>query len=171
MRQAETKVLTQELTHTKASRQATDQRVMTLVISTNALLRTGVQHILAGTRFALINQPVDPFTSLPLGPEDVPVLILIDGQTARSPDKVVGFVKAKHPHARAVVLAEQFHFDFLMQARQAGVDGFCLTRADPKVLITSLELVMLGSRCFRLLWSCRSSGRYGIHRRTGRRSL
>jgi two-component system nitrate/nitrite response regulator NarL len=135
----------EELTKISGSVRPGDQRVITILISTSALLRLGVQHILSQTRFAVLDRAVDPGANLPLLREAAPVLVLIDvGQDAGSVKEVVRSVKAQRPQARAVLLAHEFDLHCLIQARRDGVDGFCLTSAAPTVLIRSLELVMLG---------------------------
>jgi two-component system nitrate/nitrite response regulator NarL len=53
-------------------------------------------------------------------------------------------VKERHPAARIVVLSNDFDLGFVRQGLEAGANGFCLTDKSREVLITSLELVMLG---------------------------
>jgi two-component system nitrate/nitrite response regulator NarL len=57
---------------------------------------------------------------------------------------VIKQVKEHFPEARLVALADHFDFGFVQQGLDAGVNGFCLTGSSREVLITSLELVMLG---------------------------
>jgi two-component system nitrate/nitrite response regulator NarL len=52
--------------------------------------------------------------------------------------------KERYPAARIVLLADHFDPGTVMQGREAGVNSFCLTGSSREVLITSLELVMLG---------------------------
>jgi two-component system nitrate/nitrite response regulator NarL len=53
-------------------------------------------------------------------------------------------VKERYPAARLVLLADHVDLSLVTQGREAGVDGFCLSGSSREVLITTLEMVMLG---------------------------
>lgn len=109
------------------------------------LVRTGVQQILDGTHFVL----ADPTRESPAQPEghESPAADLFIIDKNYLPEGVLELIaelKARHPAAHVVVLADHFEIDTVVSARLAGADGFCLTASCRDVLIHSLELVMLG---------------------------
>ncbi len=137
--------------HTMALPQADDSscakepEVSTALICANSLLRTGLQRILSGTPFALVED--GPATDSRLGNEksEEPALaILAVGQPSSRTPAMVRQAKERYPSARIVLLADHFDLGTVMQGREAGVDSFCLTGSSREVLITSLEMVMLG---------------------------
>ena len=119
--------------------------VPTALICDTPLLRSGLHRILSGTPFALVED--SPMTDPRLGSgkaREPALVILAVGQPSGHTPKMIQQVKAQHPAARIAVLAERFDPEFLRQALEAGVNGFCPTSSSREVLITSLELVMLG---------------------------
>jgi two-component system, NarL family, nitrate/nitrite response regulator NarL len=121
------------------------QTVSTILICTNSLLRMGLKHLLAGTCFAVSDTAVDETSRLPCGPDATPTLVIVEasystGETAEA----VRHLKAQHPEARVVVVADHFETHTVMELHRAGVDGCCLTSSSRELLIKSLELVMLG---------------------------
>jgi two-component system nitrate/nitrite response regulator NarL len=112
--------------------------IPTALISDSLLLRSGLQHILQGTPFAL-----DPARRLHFAVE--PALVIIEAN--QNTDRVLQAarqVREQFPAARIVALADQFDLGFVRVGHDAGVNGFCLTATSPGVLIRLLELVMLG---------------------------
>lgn len=109
-----------------------------LRICASPLLRAGLEEMLKDTRFIVpCEQP---------GLSDAACDLLIVDEKHYPDDlaSLIGALRAQHPAARAVVLADHFDFNAVMTARHAGADGFCLTTTGRDVLIHSLELVMLG---------------------------
>jgi two-component system nitrate/nitrite response regulator NarL len=121
------------------------QHVTTVLICRNTLLRTGISHILAGTRFALSQEAYEDASSLAAFADKVPVLFLIcDNSSPEEHIATVEKLKAQCPTARAVVLADQMEPRAAVQICQSGVDGICPTTMERHALIKALELVMLG---------------------------
>jgi two-component system, NarL family, nitrate/nitrite response regulator NarL len=119
--------------------------VTTALICDNSLLRGGLQHILLGTPFALAEEGPAADSRLISGTVQEPALIILAvGQLSGQTPDMVRQVKGRHPTARIVVLAEHFNPEFLRQGLDAGMSGFSLTSSSREVLITSLELIMLG---------------------------
>ncbi|MFC1457824.1 LuxR C-terminal-related transcriptional regulator [Microvirga arabica] len=109
------------------------------------LLRSGLQHILRNTPFA-----ISEATSAK-GPKRLhycaanTALVIIDAsQNTGRVLEVARQVRERSPETRIVALADQFDRSFVQTAHGAGVNGFCLVDSSPAVLIKSLELVMLG---------------------------
>jgi len=117
--------------------------VPTVLICDNLLLRSGLQNILRGAPFALIE------TASISGRLDTeasrPVLVIIESeQTVSRLVEIVRRVKEQSPEARIVALVDQFDLSMVRIGHGAGVNGFCLASSAPEVLIKSFELVMLG---------------------------
>ncbi|MGF9764212.1 response regulator transcription factor [Microvirga sp. 0TCS3.31] len=119
--------------------------IPTALISDSALLRSGLQHILQDTPFAIAE------AASVTGPKRLDhcavntALMIIDAsQNTGRVLEVIRQVQERSPETRIVALADQFDFGFVRTAHEAGVTGFCSTASGPEVLIKSLELVMLG---------------------------
>ncbi len=117
----------------------------TALICDNPLLRSGLQHILHGTPFLV----VEAASAAGLGPlrhlaPEASLVIIDTNQNTNRALEAVRQVRERSPKARIVVLADRFDYRFLRLGQEAGVDGFCLGASAPDVLIKSLELVMLG---------------------------
>ncbi len=121
--------------------------VTTTLVCDNPLLRSGLQHMLSGTPFVIAEgSPAANTEPVRTAAHEPTLVILAVGQLSRCEPEMIRQVKERHPAARIVVVANQFDLGFVTQACQAGVDCFCLTSSSREVLITSLELVMLGER-------------------------
>ncbi|MBA1155614.1 LuxR C-terminal-related transcriptional regulator [Microvirga mediterraneensis] len=121
------------------------QSVATVLICQNLLLRTGIGHVLSGTRFALTAEPCDDPSNLPALDDAMPVLFMICEN--RSTEELVAMVdalKTQHPFSRVVVLADTMDPDAAIQLCGAGMDGFCPTSMDRHALVKALEIVVLG---------------------------
>ena len=119
--------------------------VATALICDTPLVRSGLQRLLSGTPFVLVED--GPATAPRLGSDGAPgpaLCILAVGQLSSRTPEMIRQAKERHPAARIVLLADHFDLGFVTQGREAGADGFCLTSSSREVLITSLELVMLG---------------------------
>jgi two-component system nitrate/nitrite response regulator NarL len=118
---------------------------VTVLICNNALLRTGLKHLLEDTCFVVSDTMFDE--PPPWRPRLYiqPALFIVDA--SNSSEKLIGIVrllKERHHAARIVFIAQQFEIGFMQLGLAAGVDGFCLATSDREVLINSLELVMMG---------------------------
>lgn len=120
------------------------QNVTTVLVCQNILLRTGISHILSGTRFD-ITETAGDLSALPAFPEGVPVLFLIcDGRSPSEYSRTIQELKERQPHARVVVLADNMAPQEIVQICKEGLDGFCTTGMARHAIIKALELVMLG---------------------------
>jgi two-component system nitrate/nitrite response regulator NarL len=122
-----------------------ESKVPTTLICDNSLLHSGLQRILSGTAFVLVEngRSTDPRlgSEVAQGPT---LVILAVGQLSSHTTEMVQQVKERYPAMRIVILADHFDPEFVRQGLEAGANGFCLTGSSREVLITSLELVMLG---------------------------
>jgi two-component system, NarL family, nitrate/nitrite response regulator NarL len=119
--------------------------VQTALISDSALLRSGLQHILQDTPFAIAE------AASVTGPKrldhcavNTALMIIEASQNTGRVLEIIRQVQERSPETRIVALADQFDLGFVRTAHEAGVTGFCSTASGPEVLIKSLELVMLG---------------------------
>ena len=117
--------------------------IQTVLVCANSLLRAGLTHLLGNTSFVLDGNGHEAVSSCEraTGPE----LFIIDasGASHHTIETVIR-LKAQHPEAKVIAIAEQFDLHFVQSGRQAGVDGFCMMTSGREVLVKSLELVMLG---------------------------
>jgi two-component system, NarL family, nitrate/nitrite response regulator NarL len=128
-----------------STRSRSGSTVATALICDTALLRTGLEHLLAGSPFTLTR------TLSAIGPglvgagAEAPALIIVAAnQFASRMAEIIRQAKEQFPHARIVALADQFDLGCVRQAHEAGTEGFYLSTMGREALITSLELVMLG---------------------------
>jgi two-component system nitrate/nitrite response regulator NarL len=120
-------------------------QIATSLICDNALLRSGLQHILSGTRFVLAQGEQASGSRVLHSPVQTPALLILAlGQDLVRVCEVVKQTKELFPECRIVALADHFDLNFMLLGREAGIHGFCLTSAGREVLLKSLDLVMLG---------------------------
>jgi two-component system nitrate/nitrite response regulator NarL len=121
------------------------QNVTTVLICQNVLLRTGISHILSGTRFNISEEVSDDLSDFSAFPGGVPVLFLIcDGRSAGDYSQTIQNLKAKCPASRVVILADGMDPQAVLEICKEGLDGFCTTTMDRHAIIKALEIVMLG---------------------------
>lgn len=120
--------------------------VQTILVCKNSMLREGLKHTLAGTRFTVQGEMglETPYTS-----EVAPALYIVDIHLHQSGTAdFVRSLKEGSEGARIVVLAEEFDQDGMMSIMQAGGDGYCLSTVACEVLVKYLDLVMMGETVF-----------------------
>jgi len=136
---------TTAMSQTDSSASGLGSEVTTSLICDNTLLRSGLQRVLSGTPFVVAEEsPAAGAEPLRKNAQEPTLIILAVSQLSSCTPEMVRQAKERHAAARIVVLADQFDLAFVTQARAAGVDGFCLTASSREVLVTTLELVMLG---------------------------
>jgi two-component system nitrate/nitrite response regulator NarL len=118
--------------------QNTTSYVTTVLACQNTLIRSGISHMLSGTRFVLGDETFDQTSELPI------LCLVYADQMAEDLNGTVERLKARWPSARVVLLIERIEPAAMMQAIQAGLDGLCSTAMKRESLIKALDLVMLG---------------------------
>jgi two-component system nitrate/nitrite response regulator NarL len=121
------------------------EQVTTVLISANALLRAGIGHIFAGTRFVVADRAPGATTSLPaLAGGEVSLILIHESRPSRDLAEIVQELKAQSPSARVAILADDPDPWAVMELCRAGLDGVCTTGMPRDVIVKALELVMLG---------------------------
>jgi two-component system, NarL family, nitrate/nitrite response regulator NarL len=119
--------------------------VTTVRVCNNSLLCVGLEQLLSDTRFVIWKDVFQDPSSLPDFPDMKPLLFIVDGNhRSDGAVELVRDLKTRCPRGRIVVLADHFELGAMISARHAGADGFFLTTIGRDVLVSSLELVMLG---------------------------
>lgn len=109
------------------------------------LLRTGIEQILDGTRFAVADTAPQSGSQRSAADDPAPELFIVDENYRLGGIlELIAELKAQNAAARVIVLAGQFDFSAVVSARLAGADGFCLMTSSRDILVRSIELVMLG---------------------------
>jgi two-component system, NarL family, nitrate/nitrite response regulator NarL len=122
------------------------QPVLVHLICSNVLLRSGLDHILAGTQFSLSDNVYNDHTELPqIGSTD-PVLVVCGNCAMNDLEGAVESLRMKCPQARIVIISDDLKPASLARAYKAGIDGVCSTDMNRDVLLKALELIMLGER-------------------------
>ena len=127
---------------------ADDRReYVTVLICKNPLLSMGLELLLADTRFAVSeirsDEPPPQRPRLYVQPD----LFIVDGSSSSQELLAsIKLLKAQHPNAKIVVVADKFDISFVRLGIEAGADGFFLTTSDREVLIKLLELVITGEK-------------------------
>jgi two-component system nitrate/nitrite response regulator NarL len=121
------------------------QSVTTFLLCHNGLLRAGISHLLAGTHFHIADDASVDATDFPTCGKATSTLILIceslslDGYLA-----LIERLKAQHPSAQLVVLADDLEPQGAAKLCKAGLNGLCSTSMPQEAMVKALELVMLG---------------------------
>ena len=117
----------------------------TFLVCRNTLLRTGISHILADTRFVVAAEAFDDWCALPAIADETPVLTLLcESLSAHMYEDTLEKLKAQCPFARVVVLADHLEPQAVVRLCAAGLDGLCPAAMPQPALLKALELVMLG---------------------------
>ena len=120
--------------------QQAPSHVATFLVCQNNLIRSGIDHVLSGTRF-VISAEADEQTS------GAPALCLIYTDEAENDVcEAVTCLKTRWPSVRTVLLSDHLDPAAVTHAFQAGLDGLCPTTMSHRTLILALELVVLGER-------------------------
>lgn len=125
-----------------------EPKVTTYLACVNPMLKAGLGHILANTRYE-VQAEDEPAGRLDDGGAGVSssILFIVDSNLR---DAVLpaglSALKSRHPGSRVVVLADTFNLEQMMTALKGGADGYCLPTVE--ALIRYLDLVMLGETAF-----------------------
>jgi two-component system, NarL family, nitrate/nitrite response regulator NarL len=120
---------------------------VTILVGHNRLLSTGLEILLAKTRFAVSEIGFDEPSPRHPRLHTQPDLFIVDASnSSQDTFEIIRQLKVQQPDARVVVVASHFDLSFVRLGFDAGVDGFCLATSDREILIKSLELIMVGEK-------------------------
>jgi two-component system nitrate/nitrite response regulator NarL len=124
---------------------ASEHEVPTALICDNSLLHGGLRHVLAETPYKIVYDAVEVDSSLDRAVAQEPALFILAAFNpfSRMLDMAT-HLQERSVAARIVLLVDHLEPVHVMLGRAAGIDGFCSIRSSNEVLLTSLELVMLG---------------------------
>jgi two-component system nitrate/nitrite response regulator NarL len=124
--------------------------VPTLLFEPNTLLREGLRRMLADSSYRLVatGSSLGEISQLAVS-GDRPFLAIVDAVNDHAAVlRQVEKLKETHPSAKAVVLVDRYDLKQLLAAFQAGADAYLIKTISSDVLVTSLDLVMLGEVVF-----------------------
>jgi two-component system, NarL family, nitrate/nitrite response regulator NarL len=114
--------------------------VVTVLVCQNNFIRSGIEHILSGTRFVILAEADEQTLEAPA------LCLIYTDQAANDVCEAVNRLKTRWPSARMVLLSEHWDPAAVTHAFQAGLDGLCPTTMSRDALVLALELVVLGER-------------------------
>ncbi len=121
--------------------------VTVAIVSDNALAREGLRRILDGEELTVVESH-----SSSSGLADLkerrsnPAIVILDIGADHDNAAEVESCQAAMPDAKVVVLTDDFNFEPMLEAFNAGVDAYIVKRIDCEALIESLKLVHLGEK-------------------------
>jgi two-component system nitrate/nitrite response regulator NarL len=123
--------------------------VAAVVACKSSIFRAGLRQMLAGSRFIVLDEAFDGTSGLPCPPDTMPVLVVVDGDCySANVAEIIAHLKAQCPRARIAVLADGFEPASVLEAYNAGANGFVATAVGTDALVTSLQLLMVGETVF-----------------------
>ncbi len=118
------------------------------LLSSNGILREGLRHILVDCSFKVSSAVSHPdkifFASEP--DDAYSHLIIIDEGFSKDGVDLCPRLRAEHPGALLVILADHFEFDAVVKAFRWGVDGYLIKEISSEPLIGALRLIALGEK-------------------------
>ena len=115
----------------------------------NEIAREGLRRILISEDFTVVSSMVGP-ASLDLQDKpsstDQPHIIIVDDSPAGEAIDQCRQLSERYPHARLVLLADDYEYDEVALAFCNGVDGYIVKEISCEPLIESLKLVALGEK-------------------------
>ena len=124
-------------------------QVKTVLLCKSFMLRVALEHMLAGSAFAVQNKADDESEPDRRSQRSGDHLFILD--TASPLDETLAEItslKSQHPGSHVVVVSDSFDEGILARLCAEGADGFCLTSSNENILVKALELVMLGEGYF-----------------------
>jgi two-component system nitrate/nitrite response regulator NarL len=126
-----------------------DRKIEVSLIGRNEIAREGLRRILISEDFTIVGSMVDPGSmELRNGSSsgDQPHIIIVDESPASEAIDQCRQLSERYPHARLVLLADDYEFDEVAHAFGNGVDGYIVKEISCEPLIESLKLVALGEK-------------------------
>lgn len=118
------------------------------VICTNSIVSEGLKAILLDEEFSIVGQHktceamIDAKGEVEIDPE----IIMVDADASRDIPREVGAVREAFPDSRVVILHKDLEFDCLINAFEAGADGYILKEISCESLVNCLQLAARGEK-------------------------
>ena len=126
-----------------------DGKIEVSLFGRNEIAREGLRRILTSEDFTIISSAVDP-ASMELNghtsSNGQPHIIIVDDSPAGEAIDQCRQLSERYPHARLVMLADDYEFDEVALAFGSGIDGYIVKEISCEPLIESLRLVALGEK-------------------------
>lgn len=121
--------------------------VTVAIVSDNALAREGLRRILEGDELTVVESHGSS-SGLVNSQErgSCPEIVILDIGDDESNCAEIEACQRAMPDAKVVILSNDFNFDLMFEAFNAGVDAYIVKRIDCEALIGSLKLVHLGEK-------------------------
>src|SRR6476620_5855257 len=98
-------------------------KVTTFLVCVNPMLRAGLGHILANTRYEVRDQEKEIGRTSEVGP----VMFIVDSNLKNALEATgIAALKDQHVDAKVVILADAFSLEQMMTTLKNGADGYCL---------------------------------------------
>jgi two-component system nitrate/nitrite response regulator NarL len=121
--------------------------ITTLLISRNTFLHVGLEHILSGTQFELVDDVLDPTSDVSAFAGSERVLILLCVRLSFNEHlETLARLKAQCPSAWVVILDDYLEPDAIVHLYKAGFNGLCSPTMSASGLVKALELVVAGEK-------------------------
>lgn len=121
--------------------------VTVVIVSNNPLAREGLRRILEAHQITVIESHSSSgglVSSQERG--SFPEILILDIDEKENNCAEIETCQRAMPNAKIVILSNEFDFDLMFEAFNAGVDAYIVKRIDCEALIGSLKLVHLGEK-------------------------
>lgn len=126
-----------------------DGKIEVSLFGRNEIAREGLRRILVSEDFTIVSSTVDS-DSLKTHDEPSskgqPHIIIVDDSPAGEAIDKCRQLGERYPHARLVLLADDYDFDEVALAFGSGIDGYIVKEISCEPLIESLKLIALGEK-------------------------
>lgn len=124
--------------------------IRVLICDDHSVVREGVRHVLAAEHgFEVIGEASNGAEAVRLAESLSPDVVVMDlSMPGISGFDAVRQIRAKVPHARALVLSIHDHAEYLQQSARAGAQGYLLKDSSPAELRNAIRTVFAGGQAF-----------------------
>jgi len=125
-----------------------NNKIDVVLLGHNNLVREGLRRIIHGDQFNVAaSEESSSFLLNRDAHKDVVELFIVDAGAAACLDVAdLAQIHEEYPTAKIVMLHDEFDFDFMVNAFQAGVDGYIVKNITYEPLLESLRLVVMGEK-------------------------
>jgi two-component system nitrate/nitrite response regulator NarL len=119
--------------------------VSTIIVDRSAVFRSGLKHLLHGTRYRILASLTEPVELQRVKIPPGPTLFILNVEDAwQGRGQLLQEIKAQHPQGRIVLMGASFASQQLQIVLRTGADACLLTTTTLEAFVQSLDLIMLG---------------------------